>query len=592
MSHFLPSQVMPRMMRAALAGFTVVLVAAASAQARPAGGSSGDDSKLEIYGGYGFWHPVNSGINGYQYPEIYNPNATASLSYYFSRHLGIQAEGSYFSIGRTLTPANVCNASPCSPVGQRVYTAEAGPVFRYPMGRLIPFAHVLGGGEKMSGPYYNRLTWGWGVTGGVGVDYVLPYFHNLIALRPVQADFQYSEVDYGPLVLPAGVSGGQGNVTALKLSGGLVLRFGGSDMTPSQHGGLTLDCDVDPSSLYSGDPVQVSAHPLNLKKRPSSFTWSSTGGRVMESPTGATISTVGLAPGDYTVTGTLVQGKEHAQCSANFTVKAYEPPTVSCSADPAVVQSGGVATITATASSPSNRTLTYAFSSDSGQITGTGNRVQLATAGVSAATVNVTCNVVDDLGKTASATTSVRVKTSAAVMPAQAAGPLPPPLADTQALCGVSFERDHHRPVRVDNEAKACLDDIALTMQRQADAKLVIVGNFGSRENATEGAERSLNVRQYLTDEKGIDIGRIEVRYGDASGRSVDDVLVPSGSTYSNDKTTAFDPASVKRVGQAYGRAGQHPYGRSGQHQGSRRIVRRHKHHHHPAAAQVPAPPQ
>jgi outer membrane protein OmpA-like peptidoglycan-associated protein len=292
-----------------------------------------------------------------------------------------------------------------------------------------------------------------------------------------------------------------------------------------------------------------------------------------------------MTPGDYTVSGTLMQGKRSAQCTANFTVKAYEPPTVSCSADPATVPPGGVATIAAVGMSPANRILTYSFSADSGQIMGTGPKVQLATAGSTASTINVTCNVVDDLGKTARATTSVAVLT-------QKAAVLPPPLAETQTLCSVGFERDKRRPVRVDNEAKACLDDVALDLQKQPDAKLVIVGNFSDGETAAQGAERSLNVRQYLVDEKGIDAGRIEVRYGAGTGREVDDILVPAGASYTNDKTTAFDPTSVKRIGQAYGKPGQHTgHGRHPRHHAvTHRAVARHRHRHHKAAAASAAP--
>ena len=41
---------------------------------------------------------------------------------------------------------------------------------------------------------------------------------------------------------------------------------------------------------------------------------------------------------------------------------------------------------------------------------------------------------------------------------------------------GASGGRDKKRPTRVDNEAKACLDEVALDLQRQADAKAVVVG--------------------------------------------------------------------------------------------------------------------
>ena len=585
------SHLSPRMMKSAvLAGIAALLAASAFGQAKPTGASPALDSKLDIYGGYGWWNP-RSNVNGQPFDDqqIYSPNATLGISYYFLRHLGFEIEGGYFAQKPSIITATTvggittfkCNTNPCNPEGLKVYTAEGGPVFRYPIGRFIPFVHALGGGAKLSGPVDQPLTWGWGVTGGIGVDYVLPFFHDLIAVRPVQADYQFDEVSYGPLVLPAGITGGFSTIHSAKLSGGLVLRLGGRDMDTKPHGEPMLGCDASPSSLYAGDPVTVIASPRDFKPgKPKTYRWVSTGGVLTSGEDGATIATAGLAPGDYTVNGTLTQGKATAKCDSTFTVKEVEPPTLSCSADPATVQAGGVSTITATATSAANRALTYSFTTDGGQITGTGNKVQLATAGVTAQAINIVCNVVDDLGKTSQAGTMVTLLQTSAPTAAQPAA-IPPPLAQSQSLCSVSFDRDKRRPVRVDNEAKACLDDIALTLQRETDAKLVIVGNFGAGETASEGAERSLNVRQYLTDEKGIDVNRMEVRYGSESGRTVDDVLLPAGVTYDNDKTTAFDPTSVKRVGQAYGKPGQFTPG--GRHRHGHR-----KHRHHAAAAGAP----
>ena len=130
--------------------------------------------------------------------------------------------------------------------------------------------------------------------------------------------------------------------------------------------------------------------------------------------------------------------------------------------------------------------------------------------------------------------------------------PVPPaPLART--LCSLSFERDTKRPVRVDNEAKACLDSIALEMNHDSDAVLVVVGKHDPQEKPDAAAERTLNVKQYLTAEKGIDPSRIEVRTGETKDRSVDDILVPAGATWDPAGTTSFDPAQVKRHGQPYG---------------------------------------
>jgi len=58
-------------------------------------------------------------------------------------------------------------------------------------------------------------------------------------------------------------------------------------------------------------------------------------------------------------------------------------------------------------------------------------------------------------------------------------------------LCALSFERDRKRPVRVDNEGKACLDDIALQMQHEPTGRLVIVGGHSADEKPKAGTERS-----------------------------------------------------------------------------------------------------
>ncbi len=100
---------------------------------------------------------------------------------------------------------------------------------------------------------------------------------------------------------------------------------------------------------------------------------------------------------------------ENADCTAPYVVKAFEPPTVSCSASPVTVVSGAPSTITAVGISPQNRPLTYSYSSNSGEVTGSGATATLSTVGAARGTVTVTCNVADDKGQTASGTTSVTV---------------------------------------------------------------------------------------------------------------------------------------------------------------------------------------
>ena len=484
-------------------------------------------SRFDLYGGYGYFHPGSSDINNIQYQPI-NPGAVVSITGYFTPHLGLQAEGSFFPSG-----PNDC-----------VYTGQAGPIARFQHGRFVPFVHALGGAAKVGGPAFQPCTWGWGVTGGVGFDYIVKGFNDHLAIRPIQADFEFSQVDYGPLVIPAGVSGGFGQIQAYRLSAGAVLRFGNMNPPPP----VALGCSITQNSPFAGEPILISGTATNLNpKRPAIYTFTSTGGAVTQNDSSASIATKGLAAGSYTVTGRVSQGPkafESATCVNNFTLRNYDPPTLTCSADPASVVSGVPSTITSNGVSPQNRALSYTYTTSGGVINGSGATVSLATAGVAPGTITVNCNVVDDLGQTASAMASVTVT----------APPAPPPAPQTVKECSISFARDRKRPNRVDNEAKACLDDLALALNRQADAKLVVTGNHTAAEIDRNAAERAFNVRQYLTIEKRIDPSRIELRTGDAGTQTVDDTLVPAGATMDPGQSQPVDPATVTPKGQPYGK--------------------------------------
>ena len=515
----------------------------AAAQGRAQGAASvteHPDSRIDIYGGYGYFHPFNSEIAGYQFQSVYNPNATVSVSTWFNRYFGVQIEGGYFS-GTTEHKQYIpnCTGETCS---QLVYTAEGGPVARLPLGRWVPFAHALGGGERTNGPAGQSLMWGWGVTGGVGIDYVLPFWGQHLALRPIQADYQRSQVVYGPLLLPSGTEGGFSNLSNMKLSAGLVLRMG--NVEPPYP--IMLGCSAQPASVYPGDPIKIEANALQLNsKKTPVYTWASNGGKITASGPEATIDTTGLAPGDYTVTGHVQEGpraRQQASCAAPFTVKAFEPPTITCSANPSTAISGTDIAISTVATSPQNRPLTYSYTPTQGTIASNGSTAILTTAGLSPSTITVTCNVVDDLGQTAKATTDVIIT-----------APIVPVAPQTQPLCTLAFTRDHRRPVRVDNEAKGCLDDIALTLSQQTDAHLVIVGNATPDEKPEAAAERALNARQYLVQEKGIDKTRIELRTGATTEKTVTNTLVPAGATFAAPDTHTFDEKTIVRHGQAYG---------------------------------------
>jgi polysaccharide biosynthesis/export protein len=161
-------------------------------------------SKLDFYGGYSYFRPVNSDIYNVEYQPI-SLGGVASATAYFGKHFGIQGEGSFFPGGPN----------------DSVSSAQGGAVFRFSMGRFVPFAHFLAGEAKVSGPVVQPSTGGFGATGGIGGDYVLL---DHIAIRLFQADFAYSQVNYGPRHYPV-LDGGLGQITAMRLSMGLVFTF-------------------------------------------------------------------------------------------------------------------------------------------------------------------------------------------------------------------------------------------------------------------------------------------------------------------------------------------------------------------------------
>jgi hypothetical protein len=530
-------------LRPAKACRILLLMAAASiapnfcaAQAAPAGTSVPSPSRFDIYAGYGYFGPVDSDIYNVDYTSL-PAGMVTSFTGYFNRRFGLQGEYSKF-----FNSPDYCFGA-----------VQGGPVLRFPLGRLVPFVHVLGGAAQI-GPSYdhsgsaNTCSWGWTATGGFGIDYILPAFHNRLAIRPVEGDFEYVDKNFGPQTAPNALIGGDAQITAYRLSAGFVIRLG--EMTPALP--ASYGCEAQPVSVYPGDPVSVTGTAMNLeqgKKLLPIYTWTANGGKVADkTPTAnATVATDGMAAGDYTVTGHVSEGAgptQHADCSASFRVLAYEPPTIACSVSPSSIPPGGMATITAVGRSPQNRRLNFSYGTTAGQIAGTGATATLTAADVGAGPVTVTCNVVDDLGKSASATATLTVV---------APPPLPPPPAPTaRKLCSIAFERDRKRPVRVDNEAKGCLDDIALEMNRNTDAVLVVVGKHDPTEKPDAAAERTLNEKQYLVVEKGIEPSRIELRTGETAGRTVDNVLVPPGATWDPSGTESFDPARVQRHGQPY----------------------------------------
>jgi len=384
-----------------------------------------------------------------------------------------------------------------------------------------------------------------GIYGGGGLNY---YLNKKWGLRLIEADYVRTS-------LPNALDDKQND---LRLAFGVTYHIEG---TPAPA--VTLACAAAPATIFPGDPVTVTATAGNLNpKLHAVYSFSGTG--VTGTGATASVATGSLAAGSYTVKCDVKQGKagkeglkpwDAAEATSSFTVKAFEPPTVSCSANPGTLKPGETATVTATGVSPQNRPLTYGYTATAGTVAGTGATAAYSSIGAPTGSAGITCSTTDDKGQTATATTTVTIL-----------APYVPPVPHTQALCSLSFAKDKLRPTRVDNEAKACLDEVALDLQKQSDAKVVLVGSSDAKEKlktAKEAkfalkhkhakvddpaADRAVNAKEYLVTDKGIDAARVSVATDATDGQTAQDYLVPAGATFSADVTgtTAVDENAVK----------------------------------------------
>ncbi|MGA2806735.1 MAG: hypothetical protein ABSE87_01305 [Terracidiphilus sp.] len=548
-------------------GGVVSMPVALSAQdaAKPAAKAAASDSpsRWDIFAGYSYLAPhatVDSTLpNGTVVPipiKAEEKGSVVSVARYFNNYIGWQVD-----TGEHDRLVDTRNGSDPGSSNSGLLTFQTGPIFRYPAGDVTPWIHGLVGAGQLEGPDSQPYKWGATLTIGGGLDYETPWFNRHLAIRLFEADYEYLHVNYGPADYANGAynAGGRANLDATRLATGLVYHIGTIAPPPP----VTLACSASPTTVFPGDPITVTATAGNLDPKLNViYSWSGTG--VTGNGTTATVATASLAPGSYTVKCGVKEGKkgkeglkpwQTADATATFTVKQFEPPTVSCSASPSTIKPGEGATITATGMSPQNRPLTYSYSAQAGTISGSGASASFSSTGAPTGAVGITCNVTDDKGQTATANTSVTIL-----------APYVPPAPHTQALCTITFDKDKKRPTRVDNEAKACLDEVALDLQKQSDAKAVVVGTSDAKEKAKtakeqklalkhkhlkvvdSAAERAVNTKEYLVTEKGIDASRVSVATSTEDGQKVEDYLVPAGATFSTDVagTTPVDETVVK----------------------------------------------
>jgi len=422
--------------------------------------------------------------------------------------------------------------------GNDISTYSLGPRFTWRGEGINLFAHTLLGANHLNTANFGART-GIGAILGGGIDLTIT---KHVSLRLIEADYQWAKQNFAKQVPPSQPDLRRPSYEGARLRTGVVFNFGGAPpLIPA------ASCSVDHSEVMQGEPVTASVNATNFNpKHTLTYAWSGNGGTVNGKDNAASIDTKGVAGGNYTVTAHVTDPKAKkngdATCSANYTVKEppKNPPTMSCSASPTSLQTGGTATVTCTCTSPDNVPVTVSgWTASGGTISGNGNVATLNTSGASPGPITINATCTDSRGLTANSSAQVTVENP----------PPPPPKASKLSQCDFPNTK---KPWRVDNTCKAILDDVALRLQQEADAKLVIVGNADPSEKRKNlAAERAVDSKAYLTGgeaKQSIDPSRIETRTGNGGSKTAEYWVVPAGATFDSTGTEAVDETKVKAV--------------------------------------------
>jgi hypothetical protein len=423
--------------------------------------------------------------------------------------------------------------------GNSINMVSIGPKLTYRGDGVNFFVHTLLGIERLSSQGNDSKTGIAALLGG-GMDLKL---WKPVSLRLFEADFQWARQNFASTVPLEDSKLRHPSYDGARLTTGLVFNFGGAPEAL-----VAAACSVQPADVMVGEPVHTTVAASNFNpKHTLTYAWTSTGGKIESKDAGASIDTNGMSGGSYTATATVTDAKAKknntATCTANFTVKEppKNPPQMSCSANPTTIQAGATSTITCTCTSPDNVPVTVGgWTASGGSISGSGNTATLSTTGAASGPITIGATCTDSRGLTASSSSTVTVENV----------PPPPPQATKVNECQYPNLK---KPWRVDNTCKAELDDVALKLQQDPDAKLVVVGNADPKEKRKNlAAERALNVKTYISGgeaKQNIDASRIEARTGNEGTMTTEQWIVPAGATFPGASTaTPVDEMKVKAV--------------------------------------------
>jgi hypothetical protein len=319
-----------------------------------------------------------------------------AFAFNFDRHFALETDAGY----------NRDSGS-----GSSEWTVGAGPRFMVRGDGYDFFIHALGAFNRVS--YNNGFIThnGIGMVLGGGLD--VP-FGKRFAWRVFGADYVWAEHNFSGYAAPEFPTLRRPMFEGARLRTGIVMNWGGAPaLVPAAA------CSVQPTEVLVGEPVTATVTASNFNpKHTVAYSWSGNGGTVTGKDTAASIDTNGAAPGSYTITVHVTDAKatkgNEASCSASYTIKPLppkNPPTMSLSANPTDLVTGGSVNLSGNCTSPDGVPVSVAnWTSTAGTVTGSGSSATLSTTGVPAGSVTVTATCTDSRGLTGQASTQVTLE--------------------------------------------------------------------------------------------------------------------------------------------------------------------------------------
>ena len=322
----------------------------------------------------------------------------------------------------------------------------------------------------------------------------------------------------------------------------MVFNFGGEpEVAP------TANCSVDHAEVMQGEPVTATVSTTNFNpKHPLTYAWSGNGGTVTGKDTSAAIDTKGVAGGNYNVTAKVTDPEEQEKWRSDLYRKLHGERAAEESADNELLGEPDDTTSRWHGDGhlylhQPRRSACECCGLDCQQRPGfrQWQHRHGEHDGCGARTSDSQRNLYGFPWLDGELLVAIHDRESAT----------PPPKASKLSQCDFPNEK---KPWRVDNTCKAILDDVALRLQQEADAKLVIVGNADPSEKRKNlAAERALNSKAYLSGgeaKQAIDATRIETRTGNGGSKTAEYWVVPAGANFDSAGTEAVDETKVQPV--------------------------------------------